>query len=253
MPNRRTAKVLPTMKNIPNQPKILLVGNHLRQLEKMLDTFRETGFELLFAADVREAFRVTRRNRPNLIISEFALPGSSGLDLCRMVRRDSDLQATAFVFFSQKHQQSENIREASGVGADDCFAEFFTPEFIAAKASWLIKRKSSEEALNQHYQILRQNQSQILDLIKQTSELLDNMDYRRKTEKPDDVLTPEFENFMNKKLELGLGMIGALANLVDDQAKALDLRENSLRGEAAISQKIKNEINAQCFYEISYN
>lgn len=214
------------MKNIPNQPKILLVGDHLRQLEKMLDAFHETGFELLFAADAGEALYVMRRKRPNLVISEFALPSCSGLDLCRMIRRDSDLHATAFVFFSQKHQQSKNINEALKAGADDCFAEYFTPEFIAAKSVWLIKRKSSEEVLNQHYQILRQNQSQILDLIKETSELLGNMDYHCKTERPDDFHTPEFENFMNKKLELGLGMIGALANLVDNQAKALDLRKN---------------------------
>lgn len=236
-----------------NQSKILLVGDNLRQFDKMLDAFRETGFELLFAADPQEGFRLARRQSPNLIISEFALSGASGLDLCRMIRADLNLRAIPFVLFSEKFQDDESLNEALRAGADDCFAEFFTPQFFVAKTVWLIERKSSEEALSQHYQILRQNQSQILGLIKETSDLLNNMDYRRKIEKPEDVLTQEFEKFMCKRLDLGLGMIGALANLVDDQVKALNFWETSLRGEPEAGQDIKNEMAVSCYYEISCN
>ena len=44
------------------------------------------GFEIMVAADVVEALRLIEERRPDLIITDYAMPGVSGLELCRTLR-----------------------------------------------------------------------------------------------------------------------------------------------------------------------
>ena len=77
-----------------------------------------------------------------------------------------------------------------------------------------------EEALQQYYQILRTRQSQIIGIIRETSELVESLDAR-----PED---PNHARNADRKIKLAFSMIGALANILDEQMSALDIWERLL-------------------------
>ncbi|MEP7362225.1 MAG: response regulator [Acidobacteriota bacterium] len=58
---------------------------------------REEGFELLMAADGEEAFEQLASGRPDVILADAYLPGTSGFELCRAVKADSALRHTRVV------------------------------------------------------------------------------------------------------------------------------------------------------------
>ena len=173
-------------------------------------------------ADGREGFRLTRRAVPDLVISEINLPEISAIELCRMIREDRELWTTPLMFVSESPQKNKNLIELLETGADECLAEFSNPQYIAAKAKWLIKRKYAENNLMQNYEILRRRQLPIAQLIKDTTKLFTNSDIGYKTVSLKESNTQDFEKILSQRVDLGMNMIGALANLLEDQVKVLE-------------------------------
>jgi len=215
------------MQSFQNQIKILLIGDNFSSLEGTTSALLKAGYDVLPTIGGREGFRMARRETPDLIISEIDLQDVSGLELCRMVRADRHLSAIPFVFVSETHQDGAVVIEACRAGADDFLTEFSNPHQLAAKIAWLIERKSSEESLRDYYQILRDRQLQMTSIIKGVSELFTDLDFELKTESSEEIGA----NRLDRRVDLGMSMVGALANLLNEQVKALNMNERSLRGE----------------------
>src|SRR5690349_1699142 len=70
------------------QPRILVVDDE-KNLREMLEyNLRREGYHVVTAADGNEAVRLAYAELPNLIILDIMLPGMSGLDVCREIRRE---------------------------------------------------------------------------------------------------------------------------------------------------------------------
>ena len=223
-----------------NQTKILLVGNNFSRLENKVSALLSAGYNVLPTIGGREGFRLARRETPDLIVSESDLPDISGLELCRMVRADRELGAIPFVFVSETHQSSDAVIEACRAGADDFLTEFSNPQQLSAKIAWLIERKNSEESLRSYYLMLRERQAQMTGIIKGVSNLFTDLDFELKTESSDEISDKQ----LDRRVDLGMSMVGALANLLCEQVKALSIGERSLRGEifAANQPHLKQEL-----------
>ena len=217
------------MQNSFDQITILLVGDYAGGLEKANKAFREAGYAVITASDVTEGFRLARRRRPALIVSEVELEENSGLDLCRMIRADRDLGATPFILVSQAGCSQSVVLTAFRTGADDVLSQNSDMRLLAAKTAWLIERKTSDESLKQYYQILRDRQYQIAGIIKGVSELFADSDFEVRAA---GAASSESCCELDKRVSLGINMVGALANLLDEQIKAISIGERSLRGEA---------------------
>src|SRR5437868_14191224 len=75
-------------KESPRNDVILIVNDVPDQLNLMAVLLRKTGYNVLMAEDGREGFKVTKREHPDLIISDVAMPNVNGFELCHMVRED---------------------------------------------------------------------------------------------------------------------------------------------------------------------
>ncbi|MET0754205.1 MAG: response regulator [Pyrinomonadaceae bacterium] len=215
------------MQSFQNQTKILLIGDNFGKLEGATSALLQAGYDVLPTIGGREGFRLARREKPDLIISEIDLPDISGLELCRMIRADRELCSIPFVFISETHQNGDVVNDVCRAGADDFLTEFSNPQQLAAKAAWFIERKNSEESLRNYYQILRDRQIQITGIIKNVSNLFTDLDFELKTASSEETGSKQ----LDKRIDLGMSMVSALANLLNEQIKALNIGERSLRGE----------------------
>jgi DNA-binding response OmpR family regulator len=85
---------------------------HIRDLEKyFLD---EAGYAVEFVGDGISALELARTLVPHIVISEILVPKLDGLALCRAIRKDPALQATAILIFSILAAE----RRAMEAGAD---------------------------------------------------------------------------------------------------------------------------------------
>lgn len=58
------------------------------------------GFEVIVASSVTEALRFVESRRPDLVITDYAMPGMSGLDLCRALRDSIETHTIPIILHS---------------------------------------------------------------------------------------------------------------------------------------------------------
>ncbi len=233
---------------------ILLISNKPGRLESLSLMLRQIGYNILSASDGREGFRLIQRESPNLVISEMNLPVISALKLCRMIRADRELWTTPLIFVGESSLESKNIIEILDAGADECLADFSNLQYLAIKTEWLIKLKYSKDHLIQNYNIIRNRQLSITQIIKDTATLFTQSDSEYKTVSLDDSSSREFRKNTDQKTYFGMNMISALANLLEEQMNALETWGRFRRGEEFfIDQKQGSEILASNYESITYD
>jgi DNA-binding response OmpR family regulator len=73
----------------PEKQATILVVDDEKALRDLLQyNLRRQGYHVLTAADGNQAIKLAYDERPNLIILDIMLPGMSGLDVCRAVRKE---------------------------------------------------------------------------------------------------------------------------------------------------------------------
>src|SRR5215813_7019355 len=71
--------------------RVLIVDDERKLVQGLVGYFRQAGFETLTAYDGRMALEIFQRDRPDLILLDLMLPEIDGLEVCRRVRRTSDV------------------------------------------------------------------------------------------------------------------------------------------------------------------
>ena len=109
--------------------KRILVVDDERQITRMLRTsLQSSGYQVLVANDGLEAFDLFKAERPDLIITDLAMPELNGLELTEAVRR---LAPTPILILSVRDSESMKIAALDG-GADDYLTKpFSVPELLA--------------------------------------------------------------------------------------------------------------------------
>jgi len=97
--------------------KILFVDD-LEQNRYLLRTIlTASGYEMLEASNGVEALDLARRERPDLILSDILMPQMDGFTLCRECKRDEDLRAIPFVFYTATYTDPRDEQLALQLGA----------------------------------------------------------------------------------------------------------------------------------------
>ena len=120
--------------------KLLIVDDEPAILETVETKMRREGYSTFTADSAEEALRLFRRVRPDLVILDVMLPGRSGLDLCRTIRKDS---ATPILFVSARADEEDRVRGLE-LGADDYLAKPFTLGELAARVKAILRRATGE-------------------------------------------------------------------------------------------------------------
>ncbi|NLG26846.1 MAG: response regulator, partial [Chloroflexi bacterium] len=71
--------------------RILVVDDEVQIVRVLRGYLEQSGYAVLTAHDGREALRIARQDKPDLVVLDLMLPGLNGLDVIRALRRDSNV------------------------------------------------------------------------------------------------------------------------------------------------------------------
>lgn len=124
--------------------RILLVEDEAAIREMTAMALERAGFEVQEAEDAPQAERVVSDNLPDLILMDWMLPGSSGVELARRFRRDEYTREVPIIMLTARSEEDDRIRGLES-GADDYVTKPFSPRELIARIKAVLRRASPEQ------------------------------------------------------------------------------------------------------------
>ena len=113
--------------------KILVVDDFATMRRILKNNLRQLGFSnILEAEDGQLALEELKKNKVDLIISDWNMPNMSGLELLKAVRGDESLKQIPFVMVTAEGQK-DSVMEAAKAGVSNYIVKPFTPEIFEEK------------------------------------------------------------------------------------------------------------------------
>ncbi len=115
---------------------VLICDDNISVHKSIEGYLREDGLEVISVYDGESAMRVLRTETVHLVILDIMLPGKSGIEICREIRKSSDLP---ILFLSAKGTEIDRI-VGFEVGADDYVTKPFSPREVSLRARKILSR-----------------------------------------------------------------------------------------------------------------
>lgn len=96
---------------------ILIVDDEATTAEMFSLMLENEGYRTVVVHGTGTAIRAIQQHRPNLVLVDVMMPGLSGLELCRFIRREPDLQGLPVVIASAM-SQPEDVQAGLDAGAN---------------------------------------------------------------------------------------------------------------------------------------
>ena len=119
--------------------KVLIVDDEFSIRDMLRMALEISDFECLEAENIQDAHRIIVDERPSIVLLDWMLPGGSGLELLRRLKR-SDTTAEIPVIMLTAKAAEENIVQGLDVGADDYVIKPFAPRELIARIKALLRR-----------------------------------------------------------------------------------------------------------------
>lgn len=121
--------------------KILIVEDEAPIREMIAFHLERAGYDTVEAADCRSARKLLADERPQLVLVDWMLPDMSGLELTRMLKRDSGNEDLSVIMLTAR---SEEYDKVSGLdsGADDYITKPFSPRELIARIQAVLRRSA---------------------------------------------------------------------------------------------------------------
>jgi CheY-like chemotaxis protein len=123
----------------PSDANVLIVDDDADLQNVVCAMLRAAGFSASAVSSAEEAFDTLRQSRPDLMVLDWNLPGMSGVDFCRRLRKEPKLSRLPVLFLTA-HSSTGDIVEAFAAGADDFVSKPFRAPELAARVLGLIRR-----------------------------------------------------------------------------------------------------------------
>jgi len=131
--------------------RILVVDDEPSVSDLLAYNLHKAGYETLLAADGHEALRLARQYNPDLVLLDLMLPEVDGLDVCRELRRTSDMPVIMLT------ARGEEIDRVVGLelGADDYISKPFSMRELLARIKAVLRRTQADRLVGEPASILR--------------------------------------------------------------------------------------------------
>ncbi|MBD2605585.1 response regulator [Scytonema hofmannii FACHB-248] len=106
---------------------ILIVEDSPSELELMSHYLNESGYNVIKASGAKEALEKAMSEEPDIIVTDVVMPGMSGFELCRSLKRNPVTQKVPIVICSSKNQEIDRLW-AMRQGADAYVTKPYTRE-----------------------------------------------------------------------------------------------------------------------------
>jgi two-component system alkaline phosphatase synthesis response regulator PhoP len=125
--------------------KVLVVDDEEPILELLKYNLEKQGYEVRIASNGYEAVEIAKKFHPDLVLLDIMMPKMDGVETCRLLRANSDLQNTFIVFLTARAEEYSEIA-AFDVGADDYILKPIKPRALMSRISALFRRESKKKS-----------------------------------------------------------------------------------------------------------
>lgn len=122
------------------QELILLVDDEPKVVRLARDYLEKNGFRVVTAGDGISALAMARREKPDLVILDLLLPGMDGREVCRELRRQSDVPIIMLTALAEESDQIVGLE----LGADDYISKPFSPRALVARVRAALRRSRGQ-------------------------------------------------------------------------------------------------------------
>lgn len=123
---------------------ILIVEDEKPIREMVGFSLGRAGFTVTEAGDISEAFECLAHQLPDLILLDWMLPGASGLELARRLKRDELTRDVPIIMLTARGEEEDKVTGLEA-GADDYITKPFSPRELQARIRAVLRRSSTED------------------------------------------------------------------------------------------------------------
>ena len=120
-------------------PKLLLVEDDASLAELLEYRFVGEGYTVRVTADGDEALELAAEDTPDLVILDWMIEGTSGIEVCRRLRRNAATANLPVLMLTARGEEDDRVRGLE-TGADDFVTKPFSPKELVARANALLRR-----------------------------------------------------------------------------------------------------------------
>jgi two-component system phosphate regulon response regulator PhoB len=124
-------------------PNILVVEDEAALAELIRYNLASQGFRVAVAADGEEAELLVGEGRFDLVVLDWMLPGVSGLELCRRLRRRDASHTVPVLMLTARGEEADRVRGLA-TGADDYMVKPFSVPELMARVKALLRRAAPQ-------------------------------------------------------------------------------------------------------------
>lgn len=115
---------------------ILIIEDEPKVARLARDYLEKNNYRVLIANDGNSGLAMARGEKPDLLVLDLMLPGMDGLDVCRALRRESDLP---IIMLTARAEETDRLIGLE-IGADDYISKPFSPRELVARVRALLRR-----------------------------------------------------------------------------------------------------------------
>jgi two-component system phosphate regulon response regulator PhoB len=125
--------------------KQILVVEDERPIREMIAFgLRRAGFEVREAADAQSGRAEVANKRPDLLLVDWMLPDTSGLEFTRALKRDRETRELPVIMLTARAEEGDKVAGLEG-GADDYITKPFSPRELLARINAVLRRTTPVE------------------------------------------------------------------------------------------------------------
>lgn len=122
-------------------PELILVVDDEPKIARLArDYLEKNGYRVLTSGDGQSALTTARREKPDLVILDLMLPNIDGREVCKILRRESDVPIIMLTALAEEVDQITGLE----IGADDYITKPFSPRALVARVRALLRRSKGE-------------------------------------------------------------------------------------------------------------
>lgn len=123
-----------------NAKRILIVDDEPKIVDVVKSYLERSGYIIYVAYNGKEAYEKFEKKNPSLIILDWMLPDTTGVEICKTLRQKSDVP---IIMLTAKVEE-ESILQGLRTGADDYVTKPFSPRQLVARVEAILRRTESD-------------------------------------------------------------------------------------------------------------
>jgi len=118
---------------------ILVIEDEAALVQLIRYNLEKEGFRVSAANDGEEGLALLKESKPDLLVLDWMLPHVSGIEICRQIRRKTELRDLPVIMLTARGEEADRIRGLE-VGSDDYIIKPFSPSELVARIRAVLRR-----------------------------------------------------------------------------------------------------------------